>query len=186
MKSLIKVIIVLLTFLVLLKFFLPENPRCSLENIILNDDLMFLGWQRFGWVSPPALPGLGSQDALGVIYEKENAISHHSVYQYKNQLLASLSLRINNQVFFPSSSSSWIWSDLEGSDDWVLCGDEVKIQCGNSDDPLLGDRCAAVIRYGLFISDFSSPIEESVMNQEQFRKIITSIDNNFASCPQNR
>lgn len=182
MKSVLKVIVVLLAFLMLLKLFLPENPQCSLENLILEDEMMPAGWQRFGWVSPPALPDLGARDARSVIYEKENAIAHHQVYQYKNQMVASLSLRINNQVFFPSSSSSWIWSDLEGSDNWGLSGDVERIRCGISDNPLLGYNCGALIRYGLFISDFSSPVGEGIMSQEEFKSIVIAIDDSFSSC----
>jgi len=93
-----------------------------------------------------------------------------------------LFLRINNEVFFPSGLRTWL--KLKESEDWLLNGDEVKIQCGDSDDPLLGFRCDAVIRYGQYISKFSSPIEKGVMSQEEFKATVLAIDDRIASCLQ--
>lgn len=187
MKNTMKVAIFLLTCLAVFGclLFIPTYPQCDFENILLEDNMMPPVWERLWRVSPPSLPKLGAQDALSIVYEYRSNISHHSIYQYRNRAFATLFLSIFNQDFFPSSgdpSRSWIWSEVEGSSDWGLHGNINKIRCGDSNDPFLGSRCSAVIQYGAYISKFSSPMEEGIMSEEEFKKIVVGIDEKFLFC----
>ena len=184
MRRILNVILYLLTLCILLGFVLnfSQKTECDLESLILQDNMMPPQWERLWRVLPPALPKDGAQDALEVVYENQNEMASHTIYRYKNGLLAFLLHRINNEIFFPSGLR--IWSQFEGSDYWLLNEDEDRIQCGDSDDPLLGYRCDAVVRYGPYISEFSSPIEEGIMGQEEFKAIVFAIDERIASCIQ--
>ena len=184
MKIILNVVLFFLAFCVILGFAIniSQNAKCDLESLVLQDNIMPLKWERLWKVLPPALPKDGAQDALEVVYENRNEMASHTIYRYKNGLLAFLFLRINNEIFFPSGLT--IWSELEGSDCWLLHGDEAQIRCGDSDDPFLGSQCDAVIRYGPYISEFSSPLEEGIMSQEEFKAIVLAIDDRIASCIQ--
>lgn len=184
MKNILKVVVIFLFLCGLLGYVVnfSQNTECELESLIVKDNMIPPNWERLWRVIPPVLPKDGAQDALEVDYENGIEIAHHTIYQYKNSLLAMLFLRINKEVFFPSGQR--IWSELEGSDYWMLHGDEERIRCGDSDDPFLGFKCDAVIRYGAFISEFSSPIEEDIMSHEEFKEIVVAIDNQIAACIQ--
>jgi hypothetical protein len=181
-KIFLKVVLLFLSLCVLLGFLLSisQSAKCNLESLLLQDNMMPDNWKRLWRILPPALPKEGAVDALKVVYENGNEIAQHTIYRYKNSLLTFLFLRINNQLFFPSGS--WRWSDLAGSEDWGLNDDGGRIRCGDSDDPFLGDLCVAVIRYGPYISEFSSPIEEGVMSHEEFKALVVAIDEQIASC----
>lgn len=185
MKPTLKVILVIFAVSILFVFFtyfLPQETQCRLETLILTEKMMPMGWTRSGQVVPPVLPKHGAQDALGVVYENGSDIAQDKIYRYKNAVLAFFFFRVNNQLFFPSGQ--WRWSDLDGKDGWGLNGDQKRIQCGYSDDPLLGHLCVAVVRYGPFISEFSSPIEEGIMTYEEFKAIVHAIDEQITSCLQ--
>jgi hypothetical protein len=184
MKNLMKLGLPFLALCVLLGFVLSisQNAKCDLESLLLQDNMMPLNWERLWKVLPPALPKDGAQDALEVVYENQNEIASHTIYRYKNGVFSFLFLRINDQLFFPTGLRKWF--ELAGSGEWSLSGDEVRIRCGDSDDPLLGYRCSAVVRYGPFISDFSSPIGDEIMSKEEFKKIVVSIDNQITQCIQ--
>ena len=184
MKSYLKAVLPFLALCLLLGFVLSisQGTKCDLEGLLLQDNMMPLNWERLWKVLPPALPREGAQDALEVDYENQNELARHTIYRYKNGFLAFLFLRINKEVYFPSGGRTW--SQLEGSEDWLLHGDERRIQCGNSNDPLLGFRCDAVLRYGQYISEFSSPIGEGGMSQEQFKAIVLAIDDRATFCLQ--
>lgn len=184
MKHLMRVVFFLMACLTLLGvvLFLPQNNRCDLDRLIVQDNMMPTAWKRRWQVLPPALPKEGAQDALNVVYENGSEIAQDTIYRYKNTAVAFLYFRINNQLYFPSGL--WRWSDLAGSVDWRLNGDESRIQCGDSDDSLLGYLCVAVVRYGSYISVFSSPIEEGTMSTQEFNSIVVDIDNQITSCIQ--
>lgn len=185
MKYVPKTILIILIIFCLCGFitlFLPQKNLCSLETLILTDNMMPIGWTRFGRVSPPALPKQGAYDALGVIYENGSEIAHGEIYRYKNSLQSFFFLRINNQYYFPSGS--WKWSDIDGSEDWGLNGDEYRIKCGESDDPFLDNLCGAVIRYGPYISEFHSSSEEGLMSLDEFEAIVVAIDEQISNCIQ--
>lgn len=184
MKNIFRVMLPFLTFCILLGFVLnfSQSAKCDLESLLLQDNKMPQKWERLWKVLPPALPRDGAQDALEVVYENQNDMASHTIYRYKNGLLAFLFLRVNNEVFFPSGLR--VWSELEGSDDWPLNGDEEKIRCAESTDPLLGFKCDAVIRYGQYISEFSAPIEAGIMSHEEFKAIVLAIDDRITSCFQ--
>ena len=175
MLRILLVVFVLIGLFILFTHFPTQKTQCDLEYLILTDNMMPLKWTRSGQVLPPVLPKQGARDALGIVYENGSYIAQDKIYQYKNTVLAFLFFRINNQLYFPSGL--WRWSDLAGSEDWSLNGDERRIRCGDSDDPLLGHLCVAVIRYGTNISEFSSPIGEEIMSQDEFKKIVIAIDN---------
>ena len=184
MKNILKVVLLFLALCVLLGFVLSisQSAKCDLESLLLQDNMMPLNWKRLWRILPPALPKEGAVDALNVVYENGNEIAQHTIYRYKNGLLASFFLWVNNQKFFPSGS--WDWFDLEESEDWELTGDVEKIRCGDGSDPFLGYLCVAAIRYGPFISEFSSPIEDGVMSHEEFKAIVVAIDDRITSCIQ--
>ena len=177
-----KVILFLVSVCALSGFFLSlsQNTRCDLQSLILEDSMMPRGWARLWSVLPPALPKDGAQDALEVVYENRNTRASHTVYRYRNGLLASLLLRVNNEIFFPSGLTAW--SRLEGSESWPLHGNEARILCGDSSDPLLGSGCSAVIRYGPLVSAFSAPIEQGIMAPAEFKAIVVAVDARLTSC----
>jgi len=184
MKFILKMGLMFLAFITLLGFGLnlSQPAYCNLEDLIVQDKMMPSEWKRLWRVLPPALPKHGAQDALNVVYENGSEIAQHTVFRYRNGFHAFLFLRVNHQLFFPSGLRKWI--DLAGSGDWGLNGDEESIRCGDSDDPQFGYKCSAVVRYGLNISDFSSPVGEEIMSQEDFKRIVISIDDRFSSCYQ--
>jgi len=157
-----------------------QKPKCALENLILQDDMMPSEWERLWRVLPPALPTDGATDALEVDYESGNNRASQTIYQYKNEFLAFFFLRFNDQVLFPTA---WIkWTNLNGSESWDLNGNENRIRCGESQYPVIGYRCSAVVRYGQFISQFSTPIIEGNMSAEQFKSIVLAIDDQISTC----
>lgn len=93
-------------------------------------------------------------------------------------------MRIISLLRFTDETHTENNTDLDGINGWGLNGDQKKIQCGTSDAPLLGYICVAAVRYGPFISKFSSPIEGGVMTHEEFRAIVLAIDEQITSCLQ--
>jgi hypothetical protein len=184
MKTILKVIVFILALCALLGLVLNFSQKfeCDLESLILQDNMMPPNWERLWGILPPALPKEGAQDALGVVYEKQNEMASHTIYRYKNGVLAFMFIRINNQLYFPSGQ--WLWSDLNGDKDWGLSGDEYRIKCGESNDSLLGYLCVAVVRYGSYISEFSSPVEVDIMSETEFKAIVLAIDKQILSCIQ--
>lgn len=184
MRKILRLVLLILVVFVLLGIAIniPRKSECELDNLLLQDNMMPLSWKRLWRILPPALPKDGSADALNVVYENGNKIVQHTIYRYNNELQAILFFRINNELYFPSSS--WVWSELKGSDQWLLYGDELRIRCGESNDPFLGNLCVAVIRYGWFISKFSSSIGEGIMSQKEFKAIVIALDNQITSCIQ--
>lgn len=182
MRKIIAAVLILLALcsLLVLVIFGYQKPKCPLENLILQDDMMPSEWGRLWRVLPPALPTDGAIDALEVDYENGNNRASQTIYRYKNEFLAFFFLRFNNQVLFPTA---WIrWTNLNGSESWNLNGNENRIQCGESQYPIIGYRCSAVVRYGQFISQFSTPLVDGNMNAEQFKSIVLAIDDQISTC----
>lgn len=159
----------------------PDDLRCNLEDLILKDELMPSGWQKQWYVLPPALPEEGAQDALAVQFDRDNiSFAHHTVYRYRNQMEAIVWLRVNRELYFPSS---WHWSALDASARWGLVPDETTVQC--ADTGIGGEasfRCNALMRYGPFVSKFGSPVGAGLMSIEEFKKIVVTIDKTFSAC----
>ena len=71
---------------------------------------------------------------------------------------------------------------MEGAKSLSLQADQRQIKCGESDNPYLDEMCAAVLRYGPYISDFSASIQEGTMSTEEFKQVVLEIDEIFRSC----
>ena len=143
MRKTLYVILLFLGFFVLSRFALNVSQKfgCDLESLLLKDNMLPAKWEKLWQVLPPALPTNGAIDALEVDYEYGNDMAAHTIYRYKNVLVAYLFLKINRQVYFPTSG--WKWSNLAGSEDWELNGDEFRIRCGDSNDPFLDYLCVS-------------------------------------------
>lgn len=157
-----------------------QPAPCPLKSLLLPDDMMPTKWKREWYVLPPALPTEGAQDALKVIFQRGRGMADHTIYRYRNGLLAFLFLRINREVFFPSVG--WNWAELAGSQAWGWQGQEARIRCGAGNDPLLGDRCGAVIRYGPYLSDFSASMGEGLVSEAEFQATVLALDAQIAAC----
>ncbi|OGO71865.1 MAG: hypothetical protein A2Z37_05045 [Chloroflexi bacterium RBG_19FT_COMBO_62_14] len=162
---------------------LTRRHSCDLDALMVEDILMPSDWLRVGRVLPPVLPKEGAHDALAVVYANDSDTAQHEVYRYATELSAFLYLRINKQVFFPSGL--WYWSEMEGTGDLPLSGDEARILCARSNDPTLrtvGTLCTAVVRYGPDISVFSAPLRPPELSETTFSGIVVGIDHRFESC----
>lgn len=157
-----------------------ENPKCSIISLVLEEEMMPEGWRNKWAILPPALDTLGAQEARRMIMQKGDGAAGHTVYQYSNRWLATLHFRFEKELFFPSVG--WKWSRLEGVNSLPLHADQLQLKCGDSNDPHLGNSCTAVLRYGPYISDFSSSIQEGVMSTEEFKEIVLKIDELFSLC----
>lgn len=159
-----------------------EQPKCSLEHLVLDQGKVPAGWRNDLGFLPPALETLGAHDAYLMTMKREDSggISH-GVYRYRNRWLAAFHFWFDSAVFFPSASTDWTM--LEQADRLSLHADQQRIQCGVAHDYPLGDSCAAVLRYGPFISDFGASIgEKGDITVEEFLEIVTLIDERFAPC----
>lgn len=119
---------------------------------------------------------------MSLIHPDVSEKAGHTVYRYQNRWLAAFFFRYNQPIYFPSGLPPT--APVAGSEDWRLGGDSQAIQCTIPDRVTVGTlpRCTAVIRYGLLISDFSTPIGEPFMSEEQFRTLVQLVDERFRSC----
>ena len=108
------------------------------------------------------------------------AISH-AVYRYRNRWLAIFHFWFDKEVFFPSGCADW--SELQEADSWPLHADQRYIRCSVATCPPLNDYCSAVLRYGLYISDFNvSTSGDGAISLEEFKEIVLKIDERFRLC----
>lgn len=162
-----------------------ENSRCSIEALAVDEKWMPEGWQNddtFAFTLLPEQNRSGAQQALYVPMDNEHYTAYHTVYLYPNKWLAVFHIWFYREKFFPSVG--WEWSELEGSRNLPLHADQWQVKCGVGNYSLLGNRCAAVLRYGPYVSDFSSSIQEGVMSTEEFEEIVLEIDELFSSCEE--
>jgi hypothetical protein len=159
-----------------------ENQKCSIDSLVLGEEGMPEGWKKEWSILPPALDTLGAQHAYSIFMQNGDETAHHTVYHYSNEWLAIFHIWFDDEVFFPTVG--WDWSELEGANRLSLDADQQQIRCGDSNDPYLGSRCAAVLRYGPYISDFSSSTREGVMSTEDFEQIVLQIDDLFRLCEE--
>lgn len=157
-----------------------ESPKCSIEPIVLGEEEMPEGWETEWAIRPPALEKLGAQEAYGIFMQNNDGTAHHTVYRYSNRWLAAFHMWFDRETFFPSAG--WEWSELNRTRTLPVHADQWQVKCGVGNYPLLGKRCAAALRYGPYVSDFSSSIQEGVMNTEEFTGIVLRIDELFGSC----
>jgi hypothetical protein len=159
-----------------------ESSKCGIDPLVLGEEKMPEGWKTEWVVLPPALETLGAKEACGVFLKNNDETAHHTVYRYSNRWLASFHMWFDRETFFPSVG--WEWSDLEGAEALPVRADQWQVECGASNYPLLGSRCAAAFRYGPYVSDFSSSIKEGVMSTEEFTETVLRIDELFDSCTE--
>ncbi len=166
-----------------------EYPECNIVPLVLDEERMPGGWRRSGLGTAflAVQDRQVTQQAYYIFMENGNGTesipphtAHHTVYQYSNSWLATFYVWFEKESFF--SSSGWQWSKLEGIDSLPLHADQIQIKCGDGNGPYYGDRCAAALRYGPYISDFSSSIQEEVMSTEEFKEMVLEIDELFGAC----
>jgi len=158
------------------------NPECEIDAFALDQGVMPDGWEKT--VGPTSLPGqdaLGAQHTYYVFWENGKQTAHYTVYQYSNKFVASFHFWFDDAWFFPSG---WKWLELEGAGTLSLRSDQQRIMCGVSDDPYLGDMCVAVLRYGSYIANFGTSIQEGIMGTQDFVKIVHQVDGTFGLCKE--
>lgn len=184
-SCMVTVLLLVLSIIVcVLTVAIKENPKCSVEFLVLDEDKMSEGWRNDLGFLPPALDALGAQEAFLMTMESDEggAISH-TVYRYRNRRLATFHFWFDRETFFPSVG--WTWKELEEANNLPLHADQQQIKCGTANPgfSLLGNQCTAVLRYGPYISDFGSSIgEEGDMSIEEFIETVLKIDERFRSC----
>jgi hypothetical protein len=159
-----------------------ESPTCSIRSLVLDDGKMPDGWTSEWAALPPALRALGAHQAYSVFMENDNSSAQHSVYQYRNRWRSGFHFWFEEQLFFPSEG--WNWSDWREASEIPLHADQRKIRCGNANHSHLDNRCTAVLRYGLYVSEFSASIEEGCMTRDQFLETLLRIDELLSSCAE--
>ena len=156
------------------------SQQCSIDSLVVDEGKMPEGWENKWTILPPALDALGAQEAYSIFMHNGNETASYAVFQYSNRWLATFHVWFDNEVFFPSVG--WEWSELEGASSLPLNADQIQIKCGDSSLLHLDDRCTAVLRYGPYISNFSSSTQLGVMSTEEFKKVLLKIDDVFSSC----
>ena len=186
-KSCLAVIFVLAASIgvCMLTTFWVQKPKCDLPSLLLGEAEMPPGW-REQWIILPAVLALdaanGARQAYSVRLEYADMPgeygAHHTVYQYSNRVLSAFYfwLYYDRPVIYAD------WPELREASKLPLHADRIQIKCRNSNDPYNGNGCAAVLRYGFYISNFGSSIEEGVMTLDEFQEIIIKIDSRFVSC----
>ena len=176
------ILIVVLFFVVLtiILFITHQQPNCELEQVLIQEKQLPQNWRKVLIVSPLAFPKEGAEDGTEIMFEYNNEYVKHTVYEYKNKPLAFLFFFLNQAVFFPSNSRSWYEYDQYNT--WKLKGNQIKIQCSDTNDEFFKPKCAAVIQNGQYISDFSAPIGNEFMDFDTFKKLIIEIDFQMSVC----
>lgn len=157
-----------------------EQPKCTLDSLVLSDSDMPAGWRTQWTITPPALERKGAEQAYGITWLNDGGVAQHKIYQYSNRWLAAFHVHFNSKLYFPPGS--WVWSDVEDIGQLSLQADQLWVKCGKSDDPYLDDRCAAVLRYGPYVSDFDSAMAAGKMSLEEFKQTLLKIDTLFGRC----
>ena len=159
-----------------------RDPGCNIASLTLDVENLPPGWESPWVVVPPALETLGAKDGDGRYMENGQSTASHTVSQYSGSWLAVFHLWFERETFFPSVG--WDWSDLERIEFRRIFADEYRVQCGESNMQHLDTRCTAILRYGPYISDFTSNIREGAMSVDDFEEIVLKIDGMFRSCIQ--
>ena len=127
---------------------------------------------------------MGAQDARRItMYPGYNdyKIAHHTVYRYWNGIYATMLFYLwNERAFFPLGE--WNWYALDESKDWKLKGNVLAIKCVESDWDLMGSSCAASVRHGPYLSNFTTPIKKGAMSQKDFGDVVKAIDARIDAC----
>jgi hypothetical protein len=158
-----------------------ETPPCDITSLILEQEMILEGGESdLGYVFLLEQDSLGAQRAYNIYVKKQDVSAHHTVYQYANQSQAKLHFATENYQFFPAG---WQWVDLGDAGSLALHADEWQMKCGETDDPGLSPkRCTAILRYGVYVSRFSTSISPGIVEIEDFEYLVAEIDNRFENC----
>ncbi len=171
-------ILTLLTIVCVWSVFRKDEPSCDVSSFIVDENtLLQSGYSDMGPIWLTEEDRLGSEKAYRIFIEQDGYTAHHTIYEYRNTYVAQLHFVLEKEVFFPSG---WQWRKLDESE--ALNADAWQIQCGESSDPYLGNRCAAVLRYGKYISHLSSSMAKNFRSPQDFLDIIREFDTKFISC----
>lgn len=161
-----------------------EYPKCDIESLVLDEDKGLEGWQRGDEELYPTFllvqDRLGAQQAFSNFMVRGNQELGHTVYQYSNRWLAKFHMWFDREIFFPSVG--WEWSEMKGASNLSLHADQIHAQCGRSNLQYLDDGCVAVVRYGPYISDFTTFTQKEGMSTEEFKEFLLKIDELFRRC----
>lgn len=185
-KGYIIVVLILLFLCALSGLFLfrNENPSCDIKTLILDQEILLEGGETvLGYVFLLEQDSYGAEQAYNIYVEKQPVTASHTLYQYANQSKARFQLAIGQSHFFPAG---WQWKELENTKKLALNADAGQIKCGTSSDSILGERCVAVLRYGMYVSDLGVSISPSIMEIADFKNLVIEIDNHFATCQYSR
>ncbi|MBC7227544.1 MAG: hypothetical protein H5T61_09965 [Thermoflexales bacterium] len=162
-----------------------DHTKCTTKFLTLNEEQMVGQWRVSDPLWPAFLPiqdRLGAQEVYRIILvNNDGGTIGHTVYRYCNRWLAAFHFWFDKAVFFPSISTEW--SELQEANHWPLHADQRDVRCGVAIDPPLEDKCSAVLRYGVYISDFdASTSGAGAVSLEEFREIVLKIDERFQLC----
>jgi hypothetical protein len=156
------------------------ESSCSLEDVLLGQKTLPGAWQsELGAVYLPTQDKLGARRAYHIFLERDDLTAQQTIYEYASPLRARFHFWFDREVFFPSS---WAWEMLENPP--AVDADRYRILCGDSEDEYLGQRCGALMQYGPYLSDFSTSIDDQTMQVEDFKQLVTTIDERFKRCEQ--
>lgn len=169
----------------MLVIFWVENPKCDLSSLLLDEAEMPVGWRKL-WVVLPEVLALdaakGAQQAYSVSMEyarvPDEYGAHHTVYQYSNSVLSTFYF----WLYYDRPVSYAGWPELREASNPPLQADRILIKCNDGNDPYIGKSCVAILRYGSYISDFGSSIEEEIMSIDEFQETVLKIDERFSEC----
>lgn len=100
----------------------------------------------------------------------------HTIYPYRSKLSAMVYRWVEREHFFPTGYTEW--GEVEEAKDWPLHADEQAIFCTRKTD--YKHMCAAVVRYGAYVSDLSTPTDK--ISRRQLRELVLTIDKKFSRC----
>jgi hypothetical protein len=172
------VILLLAAVSMIVLIFREDKKECQLNNILVNPDLPSKDWLVEWIILPPALPSFGAQNAISISLVNSNG-DHlfNTVYDYKNRLLASIFLKVNEQVFYPSTSRTWKPKNDFSTQDVVH-----DVRCTEGLDTLSNHRCVSVTQYNRYLVVFSAPMGDEGISNEEFETILQKMDKTFTHC----
>jgi hypothetical protein len=158
----------------------PAASSCSLEDVLVDQKVLPGAWQsELGAVYLTAQDKLGARRAYHIFLERDDLTAQQTIYEYSSPLRARFHFWFDREIFFPSS---WAWETLENPP--AVDADRYRILCGDSEDEYLEQRCGALMQYGPYLSDFSTSIDDETMQVEDFKQLVTTIDERFKRCEQ--
>lgn len=175
---LITLLLVAASISMIVLVFREDKEVCQLNNITVNPDLPSKDWAVEWTILPPALPSLGSQNAIGIsLVNSDGGHLFNTIYDYKNGLLATIFRKVNEQVFYPSTSRTWTPQNDFSTQDVVH-----DVRCTEGLDTLSNYRCVSVTQYNRYLVVLSAPIGDEGISNEEFELILQKMDEAFTHC----